>query len=182
MLKINLNEKSYEIRNSMNELLIKEFEHITSLLNDKEKQYFEKWSEIFIYLGLPQDIVDSFDTFAFLDIIKEFNIFKHSDTEIVKEIEIKGDLYISYDETFKITVKDMAMIEGYIAKNDNRYIGEVMAILYKRPGFDKKINYDKAHIHHKAELFRNNITADNVVPIISFLSKKLVVDYELVKG
>ncbi len=46
MLKINLNEKSYEIRNSMNELLIKEFEHITSLLNDKEKQYFEKWSEI----------------------------------------------------------------------------------------------------------------------------------------
>jgi len=181
MLKINLNEKSYEIRNSMNELLIKEFEYITSLLNDKEKQYFEKWSEIFVYLGLPQDVVDSFDTFAFIDIIKEFNIFNQTNTDIVKEIKIGDDSYVSYNDTFKITVKDMSMIEYYIGKNDKRYIGEVMAILYKRPGFDKTLNYDKAHIHHKAELFRNNITADNVVPVITFLSKKLVVDYELVK-
>jgi hypothetical protein len=56
-----------------------------------------------------------------------------------------------------------------------------MAIIYKRPGFDKTINFDKAHIHHKAELFRKNLTADKVIPFISFLSKKLIGDYELIE-
>ena len=72
-------EKALEIFNKMcnsvDELLLKDFEYITSIFNDKEKQHFEKWSEIFVFLGLPEDVVDEFDTFAFIDIIKEFNIF-----------------------------------------------------------------------------------------------------------
>lgn len=181
MLKINVKEKSYEIKNSVDELLLKDFEYITSIFNNKEKQNFEKWSEIFVFLGLPEDVVDEFDTFAFIDIIKEFNIINIKDKEIVKEFEIDGDLYVSYDETFKITVKEMSLIEHYIQKNADRYLGEIMAVLYKRPGFDKSVNYDKAHIHHKAELFRRTLTADKAVPFISFLSKKLISDYEFIE-
>ena len=75
----------------------------------------------------------------------------------------------------------MSLIEHYIDKNDKRYLGEVMAVIYKVPGADKTINFDKAHIHHKAELFRKGLTADKVIPIISFLSKKLVKDYEFIQ-
>ena len=74
MLRIKYKEEVYEIKNSPNELLLKDFEYVTNIFNDKEKQHFEKWSEIFVYLGLPESVVDDFDTFAFIDIIKEFNI------------------------------------------------------------------------------------------------------------
>lgn len=180
MLKINVKEKSYEIKNSVDELLLKEFEYITNIFNNKERQYFEKWSEIFIYLGLPQEVVDEFDSFAFIDIIKEFNIINSISDEIIKEFEIDGNLYVGYDETFRLTVKEMSLIESYIEKDSNRYLGEILAIIYKRPEFDKNINYDKAHIHHKAELFRKNLKADIAIPIVSFISKKLINDYELI--
>lgn len=181
MLKINHKEKTYQVRNNVDELLLKEFEEVSSIFNNKDKDYFEKWSEIFVYLGLEQDFVDELDTFAFIDIIKEFNIVNLDKTDIIKEIEVEGDLYVAYDEQFKLTVKEMTLIEHYIKKNENRYLGEIMAIVYKRPGFDKTINFDKAHIHHKAELFRKNLTADKAIPFISFLSKKLIYDYELIE-
>jgi hypothetical protein len=181
MLKIKYDERVYEIKNSPNELLLKDFEHIICIFNDKDKQHFEKWSEILIYLGLPEDVVDNFDSFAFIDIIKEFNINDISDVEITKEFTIGEDLYVAYEDTFKLTVKEMSLIEYYISKNNDRYLGEIMAVIYKRPGFDKIINFDKAHIHHKAELFRKNIMADKAVPFISFLSKKLIKDYESIE-
>ena len=181
MLRIKYKEEVYEIKNSPNELLLKDFEYVTNIFNDKEKQHFEKWSEIFVYLGLPESVVDDFDTFAFIDIIKEFNILNKSNNDIIKDFTIDNETYIAYDEEFRLTVKEMSLIEHYIDKNDKRYLGEVMAVIYKVPGADKTINFDKAHIHHKAELFRKGLTADKVIPIISFLSKKLVKDYEFIQ-
>ena len=181
MLKINYNQKTYEVRNNVEELLLKEFEDVSAIFNYKEKDQFEKWSEIFVYIGLDQEIVDELDTFAFIDIIKEFNIVNLESTDIIKDFEIDGDLYVAYEDKFKLTVKEMTLVEHYIKKNENRYLGEIMAIIYKRPGFDKTINFDKAHIHHKAELFRKSLTADKAVPFISFLSKKLITDYELIE-
>ena len=180
MLNINYNGKTYSIRNNVEELLLKEFEEITKIFNDKGKLHFEKWSEIFIYLGLPEEIANELDSFAFIEIIKEFNIDNITSKEIIKEIIIDGDNYIAYNGVFKLTVKEMSLIEGYIKSNENRYLGEIMAIIYKRPGVDKNINYDKAHIHFKAELFRKNVTTDKAVPFISFLSKKLIKDFELI--
>ena len=74
------------------------------------------------------------------------------------------------------------MIEGYIAKIDNRYLGEILAVIYKRQDITKDMHYDKAHIHYKAELIRKEITADVAVPLINFMSKRLINDFAMIEN
>jgi len=180
MINLKFDGKTYQLKNSTNELLINEFEHICSILNDKEKNHIEKWSEIFIYLGVPEDVIDNFDSFDFIEMIKEFNIFKTDSTEFVKDIVLDGITYTAFDEKFKLTVKEMTLIESFITKNENRYLGEMLAVIYKRTDLDKSMTYDKAHLKFKAELIRKQVMADVAVPIIGFLSKKLINDYNLI--
>ena len=182
MLNVNYNGSTYPVKNRAEEFLIKDFENVTKILNDKKKNNIDKWSETFVYCGLPQDIVDEFDAGAFIQLVKEFNILDGLNIEISKEIELNGEIYTAYDDEFKMTVKDMRFIEDYIVKNDDRYLGELMAVIYKRKDLDKSLHYDKSHIHFKAELFRKEVTADKTIPFIQFLSKKLVQDYELIKN
>lgn len=171
--------KEYEVKNLTDELLLKEFEFISELFNNKEKLHFEKWTEIFIYLGIPEEVVDEFDTQDFLDAIKEFNLVKTHSNIIIKDFIIDDVKYIAYEDDFRLTVKEMAMIEAYVKKNENRYLGEIMAIIYKREGCDKTINFDKVHISFKAELFRKSIKADVVIPVINFISKRLIKEVEI---
>jgi hypothetical protein len=178
MININFEDKTYTIKNQVSELLIKDFEHICSILNDKEKNKIDKWSEIFIYLGLPEEVVDEFDSFAFINIIKEFNLIDVEGEDFAKEIILDDKTYIAYEDKFKLTVKEMSLIEYYVQKNENRYLGEMMAIIYKHPDYDKTINFDKAHIHFKAELIRKQITTNKAIPFITFLSKRLIKDNE----
>jgi len=179
MINLKFDGNTYQLKNSTNEFLINEFEHICSILNNLEKNHIEKWTEVFKYLGIPEDVIDNFDSFDFIEMIKEFNIFTTDSTEFVKEIVLDGITYTAFDEKFKLTVKEMTLIEDYVKKNDNRYLGEMLAVIYKRTDLDKTMTYDKAHLKFKAELIRKQINADVAIPIIGFLSKKLINDYNL---
>lgn len=182
MINLKFNGSTYQIKNSTNEFLINEFEHLCSILNDIEKNHLQKWSEIFIYLGVPQDVLDNFDTFDFIEMIKEFNLFETNSTDFVKEIVLDGITYTAFDDKFKLTVKEMALIEDYVKKDTNRYLGEMLSVIYKRTDLDKSMTYDKAHLKFKAEMIRKQTTADVAIPIIGFLSKKLINDYNLVSN
>lgn len=181
MLTIKYNNQSFDIRNELTELTIKDFEFITNNVNDKEKPTFDKWSEIFVYLGVPQEIVDEMDSDEFLQIAKEFYDIETNFTDVPQFIEVDGITYRAYEEKFKMTVKEMSMIEAAVRKNRDRYIAEVMAIIYKNPELDKALTYDKSHIHFKAELFRKTLTADKCVPMINFISGRLIKDSEQIQ-
>lgn len=180
MLKI----KNLEIKNSINELTVKQYEHISAILNDNEKNYIDKWSEIFVYLGVDEDIVDSLMVAEFIELIKGFNITQDLSPEIIQVIKLNDVEYYSYKdgEDFKITVKEMALIENAIKHNDKRYIGDILAILYKNPESDKTINFDKAHIHFKAELIRKDITANVAIPILNYIGKIVIKDFEMIEN
>lgn len=184
MLNIKFNEKDYEIRNQLNELTIGEFEKLSEIMNDKEKNSLEKWSLIFAFLGLPVDVIDSFDTFTFIDIIKEFNIFNLSSVEFAEKLTLKGIDYClkTTDNGLHITVKEMKIIENFVIKDNSKYLANMLAVLYKRPDVDANITYDNAHIKFKADLIRDEITADVAIPFITFLSQKLLNDYELLSS
>lgn len=180
MIDIKFKEEIYSIKNEIGEINVKDFEHIISILNNDTKNYLEKWSDIFIFLGTPIEVVDNFDISDFIEIIKLFNLTSIDLKEIKKSIIINGIEHFAYtDNDFKLTVKETILIESYIKKNDNRYLGELIAIVYKNPSVTKEINFDKSHIHHKAEMIRKEITADIALPIIGFLSKKLIKDVEI---
>ena len=179
MINLKFEDKTYSIKNKTNELTIGEFEDLCVILNDLKATKVEKWSRAFKYLGVPEEVVDEFDAFDFIEMIKQFNIFDEEVFDYVKEITIDGKVYVLFDERFKITVKENALIESYVNKNGEKYIGELMAILYKLEGTDKTIWYDNAHIKFKAKQFRDKVTIDNALPIIKYLAKKLVKENDL---
>lgn len=181
MLNVKFEGNEYSIKNSVEELTITEFETICEILNDTNKTKIIKWADIFVYLGIPTDVVDEFDSFAFIQLISEFNLLGVDAAPFVKEIIIDGYTYQSFDEEFKLTVKEMGLIESFVEKNSNRYLGEVMAIIFKRTDLSKTEHFDKAHIKHKAKLFRENVTADKCIPFIGFLSKRLIDNIELLQ-
>jgi hypothetical protein len=179
MININFDGKTIAIKNTVNELLIGEFEYICDILNDtKNINTIEKWGNIFLYLGIPQDVLDNLDAMDFIELIKEFNISDKNFTTIENEITLDGHIYYYNFDEVKMTVKEVTLIESYITKDSNKYIGDMMAILYKRNDVDKNITFDKAHIEHKAKLFRKNITADKSIPFLTYLTKKLSKDSE----
>ena len=76
----------------------------------------------------------------------------------------------------------MGLIEQFASDQKKDYLGELMAIIYKRKDLTKAEHFDKAHIKFKAKLFRESLTADKVIPLIAFLSKKLVDDVNLINS
>jgi hypothetical protein len=179
MLNVKINDTTYRIKNSSEEFTITEFETICSILNDTSIPKYSKWSQIFIYLGIPEDVIDTFDSSAFVSIIKEFELESPTTNTITKEIIIDGYTYVAYDSEFFLSVKQMGLIEEFISKDSDKYLGELMAIIYKREDLTKAEHFDKAHIKHKAKLFREHITADKALPFIGYLSKQLINDAEL---
>jgi len=182
MIKINFKNDSYELRNEVFEWTIGEFESMSAILNNKDKDHLEKWIEVFELLKIPTEVIDNMDAFDFMEIIKEFNMFGVQNNEIVKTIHLKGEQYHAYDEKFRITVKEMKLIESLVNKNPDRYLGDIMAVIYKRPDIDPELHKDKAHIHFKAELIRKEASADMAIPILTFLSKKLIKDESVLNG
>jgi hypothetical protein len=179
MINLLFDSKTFEIRNNVTEFTIGEFETLSAIMNDDEKNYIEKWSDIFQFLGVPEDVVDNFDTFDFIDLIKQFNFLGDEEFKMKQTIVLNDIEYHAFDEEFKLTVKEMRLIEDFINKNSKRYLGDILAVIYKRSDTDKTINFDKSHLHFKAELIRKEIMADVAMPLMSYLSKKLIKDYNL---
>jgi hypothetical protein len=182
MINLNFGGTIYSIKNQTNELLIGEFEDICFILNDESETKINRWSSVFKYLGVPEEVIDEFDSFAFINIIKEFKIFDEElSKDFIQSVEIDGKTYTSFEESFKLTVKENGIIEQAVQKNEKKYIAEMMAVLFKLEGTDKSIWYDAAHLKHKSQLFRSSVTIDKAIPFINYLTKKLVKETNLIE-
>jgi hypothetical protein len=181
MIKVKFEDKVYEVKNTLDEILISDFENIISIMNNK-KNYIDRWSEVFIILGLPEIVLENMDSSDFINVIKEVDINTDTEVKLEKEITIDNVVYrIKHDEV-KISVKEMRLIEKFIIDNDNKYIGDIMAVLYRNESSDDTINYDLTHIKHKAKLFRDNVTVDKSLPFLKYLSTKIVKDFNTIKN
>lgn len=181
MLNIKIEDKVYSIKNQLNEFYIGEFEELMIIMNDKIN-YLDKWSSIFIKLGVPNYVIDNMDADDFINIINKIEFDLESDIKITKSIEIDGQNYVYNFDEVKINVKEMRLIEDFIVKDNQKYLSEIMAVLYKNENSDKNINFDLTHIKHKAKLFNDNITIDKCIPFIKYLSIKIVKDFKLIEN
>lgn len=181
MLNIKIEDKVYSIKNQINEFYIGEFEDLMVIMNDKIN-YLDKWSSIFIKLGIPEYVIDNMDTDDFIKIIDKIEFDLENDIEITNNIEIDNQNYVYNFDEVKINVKEMRLIEDFIVKDNQRYLSEIMAILYKNEKCDKNINFDLTHIKHKAKLFKDNVTIDKCIPFIKYLSIKIVKDFKAIEN
>lgn len=180
MVKINYEGQIYQIKNKIDEMFINEYENICSFINNDKLTHMDKWSKVLVYLGVPEDVVDDFDAIAFKKIIEQFNLIKIKQSKIFKDLKLDRMNLVSYEDKFKLSVKELGLIEKACKDNKDFWIAEVMAIIYKNPEVDSKMKYDSAHLKYKAECIRKEITADKCVPILDFLSKRIIKDYEMI--
>jgi len=181
MLKIKSGDTVFELKNSLDEFLIGEFQHICTILNDTDvtKTKIDKWSEVFIFLGLPREICEELDAFYFIEIMKSFELIGDTSEEMINEFQIDGYTYVSFDDKLKITIKEMAFIESFIEKGDMSYVSDMMAVLFKRTDLTRVEHLDKAHIKQKSKLIKENIKANVAMPYVSFLFKKLMINVDV---
>lgn len=182
MLKIKFNGEEYQIKNHPTEVSVKTFEEISTLLNDESKDEIERYIEIFNILGIPEEVIDNMDYDDFIGVIKAMQIEFIAKDEFQQEFEINGFTYRAFDDEFKLKVKEMSLIESYVKKDSNKFIGELLAILFKRTDLSKIEHFESAHIKHKAELFREHLMIDIALPYIKILSEKLVGNLKLLKN
>lgn len=183
MLTVRINEIDYSIKQKLNEFTIGEFEIITAILSNPELDKIDKYTQIFTVLGVPSETIDNMETSEFFELIKNFaNIEDDIDyllAEKVKEIEINGRVYQSYEgDIFKMNVKQMKMIEKFIKLNPQTYISDLMAILFKDVQLTNNEHYVDAHIKHKSKLFKDNVTVDVALPYVGFFSKELLTNIQ----
>lgn len=176
MLIVKVNETELKIKDSANEFLIGEYEDLAVILNDDKIRLFERYFNIFVKLGVDSDFLDyEIGEKTFLDLIKAFRGGDFKFTEFTKEIEVNGRLYQSHtNDEFFLNVKDMKLIEKFISKNSDKFVGELIAVIFKDVDLTKTEHYDPAHIKHKAKLFRDNITFDVAIPFLAYVSKQVI--------
>lgn len=182
MLTVRINEIDYSIKQRMNEFTIGEFEIIANIINDANLDKIDKYSQIFVALGIPQEVIDDMNTSDFFELIKLFALIEETDytlSEKAKSIEIKGRTYESYSgDEFVMNVKQMKLIEKHVKTNPINYISYVMAIIFKDTELTNNEHYVDAHIKHKASLFRENVTVNLALPFIGFFSAELLANIQ----
>ena len=161
MINFKFNGEEYSLRNTPEELTISEFEQISSIINNEELDYIDKFMTIFKHIGLDEELIEELDGKTFIQLTKDFMNYQYT-AELINEVEIDGYTYVASDRhidgekiTYVPRIKDLKLIEKYIKQNQNKYAAKVMAVIFKRNDLTKTEHYDDAHIKHKAELFSN---------------------------
>ena len=166
MIKIN----DYEVKNTVEELTVKEFEEVASIQNDAGLDYVEKQIKVFTTLGVPEDVIDSMDIVEFKNHVKAFNDVEPKEYPFLPEVEIEGYVYKAFDEEFKLSVRDLKHIESRVKKG--KYMAFMLAVIFKRTDLTKTEHYDNAHLKEKERLF-SKLPAAVAVPYVTHIGKEL---------
>lgn len=178
MITINFPDTSFEVKSELSELSLKEYESIQSTLNRTDIEYFEKFMYVLNFLGIPTEYVDQMDTDSFMNFIKVF-ANSESTPQFTRKIKIEGYEYVGIEEGQhkpKFTPNTIKLIERYMKKNPEKYFAEILAVFFKRTDLTTKEHYSEAHLKHKANLFREHISAQIAIPYIYFASESLLLN------
>ena len=168
MIKIN----DYEVRNTVEELTVKEFEEIAAIQQDHTLDYLEKQIKVFTTLGVPEEALDEMGVVEFKKHVKSFNDVEPKEYPFLPEVEIEGFVYKAYDEEFKLPVRDLKHIEKKVNSSPQKYMAFMLAVIFKRTDLTKTEHYDKAHLQQKEKLF-GKLPAAIAVPYIQFIGEEL---------
>lgn len=175
MINITINGVERKLKSELNEISVAEFETVCSILATEEEEVFEKYIKLFTSLGLTEEDFDSFSTEEFINLTRIFSKIEWESTEFKKEIVINGVAYTAYEgSNYILSVRDLSKIESYVRKNNKKYLGEILAIVYKDRTQPRSEWYSEEQIALRAELFREHLTAEVVLPYINLILKDVI--------
>lgn len=165
--------KGHELKNSIEELTIEQFEEVSKITNDLGLDYVEKQIKLFKYLGVPEEVLDGLTIPELRKAVQEFNDVPRKEYPFVQDFEINGYTYRAYEgDDFILKAKDFSLIEKKIKKQES-YISYLMAVVFKRTDLSKTEHYESAHLKQKEKLFKG-LPAATSVPYLTAISKEVV--------
>jgi hypothetical protein len=179
MIKVKLENETFELRNEANEITLKEFNKIYTILNSQTLGKLEQYCEVFKTLGLPEAIIYDMENESFIELIKSFNAMEISSELPVKSIEIKGYNYVAYSgDEFKFKTKDLIEIEKCAKRGIDNFPSYILSIIFKREDLSVNEHYEQSHLNLKAKLFEENVNADFAIPYITLVAKRTLKSLE----
>lgn len=166
-------ENGTEIRTSLKEMNIKEFEKISDIMNDNTKLSIEKYIDILEALGTPEEVINQITDDELFAIIKDFGNYEYEDT-LPQAVQAEdGYYYEAYPIGGEFVLKaiDMAKIEKAFKSSKDTF-STIVATVFKRSDLTNKEHYADAHIKHKKSIVKN-WNAAHFYPYIVYLTKKV---------
>jgi len=167
--------KGYEVKNTVEELTVEEFQKIASILNDTELSRIFKWMDIFTYLGLSEDVLDDMSNDEFTEAVKLWNDTPKFKGELLESVEIDKRTYVAHDGEYSIKVRDLKHLERKINDSPNNYMAYWLAVIFKDDQLTKTEHYDNAHLKHKEKLFKKQ-PASLALPYVTHIAKEISED------
>lgn len=180
MITIKHKNDSYKIKNKLSEMTIDEYENVSSIISDDNKEYFEKYMDVMVYLGVPSPVVESMDLEELIQFIKVLENCKVKGFK--KTIELDGCTFRAIEDGKQyptITPKVLKLIEKVIKDKPTKNIADLLAILFKREDEESE-HYSPSHLKYKVELFRNNLKANVAIPYIVYISEKILNNIKII--
>jgi len=173
MIRLNYKSDTYLIKNALDEIKINEFEFISTILNSDSSETV-KWKTILHYLDVPYSVLNELDSEQLLSIVKPFDLADVKIGKFVTKIKIGKQIFLS--PKF-ITVKQIALVEEYLEKDNINYIGELIAIIFCEKGKTKDEHLNDVTIKKNGELFRYSLNMDKALPYINLLTANIFTKY-----
>ena len=135
-------------------LTVGQFEKATSIINSKELTTVEKYLDVMEYLGVPAAVIDEMSNEDFKKAVTILNSFEF-ERSLVPSIELEGYTYTAnvVDGQLQLKARELALLEKEV-QSGREFFAYTLAVLFKRTDLSSAEHYDKAHIKHKAKLFK----------------------------
>jgi len=174
MINLKVGSEIFQLQNEANEITLKDFNKIYTILQLENLSYHEKYCEIFKSLGLPESVLDDIlDSGQLGNLIKNFNAIEISNDLPAKSIEIKGYTYVAYEgDEFKFKIKDLIAIEKCAKRGVTNFPSFILAVIFKRSDLTVNEHYEMSHLNLKAKLFEENMFTDFAIPYIALVASR----------
>ena len=180
--------KGHNLPNKASEMSLKLYEKLSEVLeskvkdngeNKKEFKYesvIDKYLDVLELIGLPKEVCNNLTQEEFVKAVTDFNKPTKVNYKMINSFEINGKIYTAFKgKKFSLNVKDGALIEKYARQNPTRYVAEMLAVIFKDESLTDAEHRENAHIKHKANIFRTELTASVAVPYLMEVAKKILV-------
>lgn len=161
----------FNLKNSLEDMTVKEFEKISSILQDPELEQLERYITMLEYLGMPDAVLNKLTDDELFDVIGSFTAKEYEDV-LIPEVEIGGYRYVAYEgDNFKLLARDLLLIEKAIKRSTN-YMSTIIGIVFKRDDLTATEHFANAHIVHKAALF-GELNAAQMYPYLVHITSTI---------
>lgn len=157
----------YSVKHEPKEFTLNEYNKVLSIIS-KNTDAFDKYYELFNHLGVPTDILDKMDIFAWKLMLSTYNT---PSTEILQNnFTHNGIKYELYNKKSVLNVKQTRIIIKYIKERPMEHLQYMAAVLYVNP--NENDSFSEKSIEERANIFKDNMTADYIIPSYNELLKQ----------